>query len=300
MRRRDGLALFTSIFSAASCGEYADDEAYASFTLLADLAPGDLAVIDGIPVRVPEPGLGLHTETILEDGATRELELVTDRTGAVYQDVGPLESARRFELHGSPPPHPCRDGAYRVLAHRWTEPLRWRFHDGSTPSGLATDAVELELRRGSNNITASRNDCGLDDQVGAQHVYEGRIRAGVNISSEGSCGQIDGRNVVGFGSLPSGVLGVTCTWYDGASHAAVESDIRLNRGSRWYTSRPSGCTNRFGIQTVMTHERGHSFGLGHVSEHTHGNLTMSTRTLACSDAARTLGLGDVRALREKY
>lgn len=106
--------------------------------------------------------------------------------------------------------------------------------------------------------------------------------------------------MVGFGRLPLGTLAVTCTWFDTGTRSAVESDVRFNRKHRWYATRPAGCSGRFGIQAVMTHERGHTFGLGHVSEQSHGRLTMSTRIRACEEGPKTLGRGDVRGLRAKY
>ena len=48
------------------------------------------------------------------------------------------------------------------------------------------------------------------------------------------------------------------------------------------------------------HELGHVFGLNHVSESGHPNLTMSTAARDCSNAPLSLGLGDVRALRQLY
>ena len=63
---------------------------------------------------------------------------------------------------------------------------------------------------------------------------------------------------------------------------------------------PTGCSNRFGVQAVGVHELGHVFVLNHVSESAHPNLTMSTAARACSNAPLSLGLGDVRALRQLY
>lgn len=85
--------------------------------------------------------------------------------------------------------------------------------------------------------------------------------------------------------------------------AAMESDVKLNDlHYRWYAAnkRPRGCRRSYSVEAVATHEFGHVFGLGHVSEGLHGNLTMSTHTGPCSGAQSSLGLGDVLGLRSLY
>jgi hypothetical protein len=144
----------------------------------------------------------------------------------------------------------------------------------------------------------------LRDIVSAQHVYAGRTTRATNIISSKSsikCGARDGHNVVAFGVLPRGTLGVACSWSSGG--AAVESDVKLNDlHYRWYAAnkKPAGCRASFSVEAVATHEFGHVFGLGHVSEGRHGNLTMSTHTGPCTGAPSSLGLGDVLGLRSLY
>jgi hypothetical protein len=61
------------------------------------------------------------------------------------------------------------------------------------------------------------------------------------------------------------------------------------------------CNHRYDLESTVTHERGHTFGLGHVSESNHGNLTMSSASNgACQFSERTLGRGDVLGLANKY
>jgi predicted Zn-dependent protease len=55
------------------------------------------------------------------------------------------------------------------------------------------------------------------------------------------------------------------------------------------------------VKAVMTHERGHTFGINHVSETSHKNMTMSPNINGpCQDSESTLGLGDVEGLRALY
>lgn len=268
--------------------------------LPSDLAPGDLIQRAGIEVAVPAAGEQVQLVGELEDGTSIELTVRTSLDGIPevigHELVEPVAIAASATA-------PCQDGAFTLGGHAWSDTYRWRFQAGSTPSGNSKDNVETALRHAASAITTSRNDCGLADQVSAMHTYLGRTSAAPNIRSANgvvSCGAKDGTNTAGFGTLPPGFLAVACTWTDGNGRA-LEGDVKFNTRYRWFAlGVPSGCENRFGVQAVGTHEFGHVFGLGHVSESTHPNLTMSTAARACSNAPLSLGLGDVRALRRLY
>ena len=261
-----------------------------------DLVPGALATAGAAETIVPAAGEVVLAEALLEDGSAELLVLETDEDGRVWeyqmQDVDGSNSEPVPLALGA-----CSDGAHSFLPWRWTSTFKWRFYAASTPSYLSAGAVEDALRNATDNITHSRNDCGLSDQVGAQHQYQGRSSSPV--SSGGPCGGRNGVSNVGFGDLRAGVLAVTCTYASGGR--AVESDLRFNRGYSWYTGSPGGCSRRWSITGVATHERGHTFGLGHAApQATHAALTMSPGIAPCSNSDATLGLGDVRGLRRKY
>ncbi len=187
---------------------------------------------------------------------------------------------------------PCSDGSYRLSGGKWTRTLKWSFRASSTPAGLSSGSVASTIQRSFGNIVNARNDCGRPDRVGAVAAYAGTT------SSKPGCSFMDGQNVVGFRSLPSGTLARTCWWT--INGRIVEADIQINSTLPWSTSI-STCRSQYMLEAVMTHEVGHAFGLGHVGETKHGRLTMSTQIDGpCNNQEATLGLGDVRALEQLY
>ena len=195
-------------------------------------------------------------------------------------------------------PRPCNDTKYNLQGPKWTSTLKWRFKSSTTPSYLTASAVVTVLKRGFSNITGERNDCGRTDHVSATQSYLGTTSHGIGVTSDGHCGASDGANTVGFGALPSGVLAITCV--RSIASRIVESDIRFSNRVTWALSLTS-CSNDVMLEAVTTHEVGHAFGLSHVSESTHGRLTMSTYIDGlCENQESTLGNGDMKGLEALY
>jgi hypothetical protein len=163
---------------------------------------------------------------------------------------------------------------------------------------MSATTAEAALKQAMKNITQSRNDCGLPDEVSASASYLGRTTRGTRIGSSSSCSVTDNHNVVAFGDLSSSTVGFTCWWYQGTR--TVEADVQLNKNDFSWVVAGQPCVNSFVVQGVATHEFGHVFGLGHVSQSNHANLTMSTAIYPCDNSDASLGLGDVLGLRAHY
>lgn len=195
-------------------------------------------------------------------------------------------------------PAPCSDSKFNLIGPHWTTSMQWRYKSATTPSYLTTAAVVQTLKRGVTNITQARNDCGRTDKVSATQSYLGTTTRAFGVTKAGTCGTADGGNTFGFGSLPAGVLAITCVRSIGSRF--VEADIRFTNTVTWALSS-AGCSGDFMLEAVTTHEAGHAFGLDHVSERTHGRLTMSTFIDgACQNSESTLGAGDLAGLESMY
>lgn len=305
------VALFAGLLGCGpgSIGEPSGDRAQGR---IIDASPGDRVEVGAASVLAPEIGEGVYAEVILDDGSTQTLRVETWLDGqvawmvdVVVDEGGEPEPSSSAEAAGessaSGSPGPCQDSAKSQMGHHWSGTYHWSFRRSTTPSDVSADAAELRLRAAALNITRSDNSCGLADQVSARHAYDGVTGRGAQITSAGGCENGDGFNTVTFGDLPDNYLGIACIWYGGGGEA-LEADIRLNKADRrWVANIGSGCTGRFSIEATATHEFGHVFGLGHVSESAHGNLTMSTAINGpCQSSEATLGRGDVLALRAKY
>jgi hypothetical protein len=197
---------------------------------------------------------------------------------------------------GSPPA--CDDPKKKVTSSWWHTTFQWSFKSSSKPSSMTSTTAERELKQAMKNITQSRNDCGLPDEVSASASYLGRTTRGTRIGSNSSCSVTDNYNVVAFGDLSSSTVGFTCWWYQGTR--TVEADVQLNKTDFDWVAAGDTCFDAFVIQATATHEFGHVFGLGHVSQAGHANLTMSTAIYPCDNSDSTLGLGDILGLRTHY
>jgi hypothetical protein len=201
-------------------------------------------------------------------------------------------------------PPPCDVRAHKLVEGATArKPLRWHFHAASTPPSLTKRQALRGIKMGMGIITNSTNDCGMPDRVSARHRYLGTTTKRASLCVGRGA---DGVNSVSFGPAPYGMLGLACSAWTVTSTGkrnVVESDIRLTSGVSW-TMRPDApnCQTNADMDLVgvVAHEAGHVFGLDHAEGVKGLNQTMSPSSSACNGAARTLGRGDVVALRKLY
>jgi hypothetical protein len=299
-RHASKLFVVGTLSLLSACGPSEERQTFSAETdeeleqVLAMVRPGDVLTRGDITLVVPPEGEAVHMEALYRDGRSEELNVVTGTDGkvALVRNT-PSVQAADYRAMGA-----CSDGAYTLSGFKWRETYRWYFNSGSTPGEITVSGAEDKLRAAASNVTGGQNDCGLTDAISASHSYQGRTSRSVD------CGDAsrDGVNVVGFGDLSAGTLAVACTRYNPDTNTAGESDIRFNKVDHTWTlhSEDPSCSNRYGLEAVATHEFGHVFGLGHVSEADHPYLTMSTNVAPCNSSAATLGLGDVRGMRALY
>ena len=297
-----------------------------------DHQPGDRVERRGLVVEVGPRGTSVTAHAMVAEGQDEVLTVITRHDGKVEIRSGAQQESGAETFAAPDPaaadsPDACADGAFNLStlnwsgkdkSFKWRERFDWYYKANATPADVNVAEARTKITEATSNITASRNDCGLEDTVAATHSRIGDTTAAGDFTSGGegckSYANKDNKNVVDWGPTGDNVLGVECTWatWNGTDTyaTAIQSDVRLSTDYHWYTNTaPVTCTDLtdalgtrfFSVEAVMTHERGHSFGLGHVSESTHGNLTMSEAINgACAEPESSLGLGDVRALRTLY
>jgi len=294
-----------------ACGR--DEREIEAAALPGVVEPGECPVegrriVDGpVSTVVPEPGQGVYAEVMTVSGA-QSLEVRRLMDGGLELDHVGDDSAGEPAVSGSSRSAggsgECSDRAYTDLSYRVESTLHYRFGASTTPRELTRRAAEGAIRRAASNVFGTDNDCRLGDRVPVALRYGGKTSARAQVGND-LCGKNDGKSVVSFGSLRPGVLAATCTHFKAGNpyNAVTVSDIKVNKRDFKWTTKPNSrsCTRRFDLESIMTHEWGHTFGLGHVSESEHGYLTMSERVNgSCQSSERTLGRGDVLGLDGKY
>lgn len=196
----------------------------------------------------------------------------------------------------------CRDGSYTTMGYKFTGRFDWHLNPAGTPGNIRSTALTA-IAMATADVARGSNKCGLYRKPKLSQRYAGSTGRKPQITSAGSCtSRGDGVSVTGWMYLPK-VLAYTCSYYKWNGHSWVvsESDMALSTAFSWFTGGvPRGCRYTFDLRGVTVHERGHTYGLGHVDNRTHGSLTMSPYSAPCTTANRALGYGDYRGLTLMY
>lgn len=200
-------------------------------------------------------------------------------------------------------PSACSDGAYTTADRKEYGTYNWYIGDGGMPAGLSRENAKWAFYDAIDNITGSYNDCGYGDSVGAKANFLSETSREASVNTSSYCTGMDGLSVWDAGNIKDSALATTCsyTWsMPGVKNDLREADVRFNTYDSDFTNRPtSSCHNKYDLRSIGTHEAGHIFGLGHVGSG-HNNLTMYTNSEPCNKKGRTLGKGDILALRSIY
>ena len=296
------------VLEACAPGKEAIDARALPATVAPERCPvGGREIKDGpVATAVPAPGEGVYAEALATGGAqelaVRRREDGAIELGLVGEETGEAGEALRSAATRGPSAE-CRDTAYQSSGWRVVESLGYRINHDSVPQKLSRVAAEAAIRRAGGNVTDTHNICKMGDRVPAVLNYNGDSEAQA-IGPEGCVGY-DETNVVSFGDLESGILARTCTYFEGEAgfDRVTGSDIQVNKADFRWTTRPNArsCKRSYDLEAVLTHERGHTFGLGHIMEMDHRYMTMSTFINGpCQSSERSLGRGDVLGLDRKY
>jgi hypothetical protein len=115
---------------------------------------------------------------------------------------------------------------------------------------------------------------------------------------------LDGKNVITWGSATSNTLAVTYIWYNRKTKVAVETDTIMNKSFLWswtpYSSGICGIAGTYDAQNILTHEAGHWVGLDDHYTSTYRNNTMYGYGSTAEIKKDTLTKGDVAGTNRIY
>jgi hypothetical protein len=176
----------------------------------------------------------------------------------------------------------CGSGARRNAGWRFARfPADWKLKTSSVPRALLRQGALRSLRLARSTWNANKSHCrGLPDRSRLRFRYTGGTRRSVGRNGLSTVGFGD---TARLGGVCAGTVACTLTWL-GAGNRVLESDTRFNARIRggFSTRRRTGA---FDLQSIMTHELGHSLGVEHVSANV---------------SARRLGRGDALINNSKY
>jgi hypothetical protein len=159
------------------------------------------------------------------------------------------------------------------------------------------------------------NEATVPGSVGVQNIYSAVSNAWlawrmadleiVVSQGEGTYAtkpKYDGINLLAWGSVPSGAIAVTYTWYNVVTGQQLESDTIFNSKLKWshtpYSTDCGGVAGTYDVENIATHEFGHWIGLDDLYNSVDKDLTMYGYGFTAELKKDTLGWGDMEGANE--
>jgi hypothetical protein len=264
-----------------------------SVTALLSTALVLTAAVAGFPTRAANTPASVPAG----DAVTVVAEAILAPTG--FEQAAAAQAATASAAAAATAPG-CRDAAYSLAAWRLPSKYTWYYNGAAAPASVRSTAL-TSLRAGTTTLFKAGYRCGGTTKLKTSEVYAGGTTRTAQINAKGVCTGNDNVSVTSWGSLPATTLAYTCVYYRTSTKTVIASDMLIdNKLHAWFTKLPAGCKNKFDLQSVVVHERGHTAGLGHVDQRAHSSQTMAPKMPSCSTVHRTLGAGDVRGLKAMY
>lgn len=105
-------------------------------------------------------------------------------------------------------------------------------------------------------------------------------------------------NVIDFGSLNAGIIGVTSVWYTRRGKQIVEADMRLNINFNWGDAALD--SSLMDLENIATHEMGHVFGMDDIYTESCNTVTMFGYSGYGETSKRSLEQPDVDGIVKMY
>jgi hypothetical protein len=227
------------------------------------------------------------------DNATGERGQMPARIGDASADTDPACSEDDYDFDEN--------------GEGWKTTLNW-YYNQSTESRdpqLVGSSPITQIRDGNSNMSNGYNDCGITEQPKVTGAYQGTTSAYANVNASGGCTSNfpDGQNTVSWQAFTnSNVLAATCHIAN-FDRGLYEADIAIGAQVSYsaQAALPQNCNNGFtDLQSVMTHEWGHGYGLGDLTSGSDIHETMYEVTNPCDLEKRTLARGDVLGMLDIY
>ena len=188
----------------------------------------------------------------------------------------------------------CSDSRYLLWPGRWSgSRYGYRTKNGTFPNGNTTRQA---ITRAHHNWDNTDNTCGFADITPLYSDWVGTTSTGFHTTRDG-VSVVDFGDMSNVGGSDSANVAITSLWTN-AANQYVETDQRYNSAKSWSTA---GAAGAYDVENIATHETGHSIGIqGDHTAASHKELTMYASASPRETKKRTLGRGDVLALRAKY